>query len=125
MTEITIIHDTRRTSFVDASCVLVSARPLPECFDDVCICPLGYDYDHLEQICIPLPGYRHDTMGPSGSDRTTLVLALLSPRYLCSLMCINTLYIIPFNELATGLAPLFPCICFNFISARYISLLMV
>ncbi|XP_076380704.1 nidogen isoform X1 [Megalopta genalis] len=44
----------------------LSARPIPECLEDYCICPWGYDYNRTEEICMPRPGYNHETMGPSG-----------------------------------------------------------
>lgn len=49
-----------------APCVPVSARPLPECYEDNCICPWGHNYDRSKEICVPRPGYKHETMGPSG-----------------------------------------------------------
>ncbi|XP_078048195.1 nidogen isoform X3 [Augochlora pura] len=44
----------------------LSARPIPECLEDYCICPWGYDYNRTDEICVPQPGYNHETMGPSG-----------------------------------------------------------
>lgn len=50
-----------------ASCILVSAQPLAECLNDnYCICPWGYYYQHSNDICLPKPGFNHETMGPSG-----------------------------------------------------------
>ncbi|XP_076766279.1 nidogen [Xylocopa sonorina] len=57
------LEEEARTVDYDPS---LSARPVPQCYEDQCICPWGYDYEHSEEICVPRPGYNHETMGPSG-----------------------------------------------------------
>ncbi|CAK9821012.1 Ndg [Anthophora plagiata] len=61
----------------------LSARPVPECYEDYCICPWKYDYDHLEEICVPLPGYNHETMGPSGIHLSCNVVNRCHPYAQC------------------------------------------
>ncbi|XP_031842323.2 nidogen isoform X2 [Nomia melanderi] len=59
------------------------ARPTPECFEDSCICPWGYDYNHTEEICVPRPGYNHETMGPSGFHSSCNVVNRCHPYAQC------------------------------------------
>ncbi|XP_047349033.1 nidogen-like isoform X1 [Vespa velutina] len=61
----------------------LSARPLPECFEDDCVCPWGYDYDHRDEICIPIPGFNHDTMGPTGFHPSCNVVNRCHPYAQC------------------------------------------
>ncbi|XP_012137362.2 nidogen isoform X2 [Megachile rotundata] len=61
----------------------LSARPIPECYEDGCICPWGYDYDHFEEICTPIPGYNHETMGPSGVHLSCNVVNRCHPYAQC------------------------------------------
>ncbi|KAK0096570.1 hypothetical protein PV326_005114 [Microctonus aethiopoides] len=63
----------------------LSAQPLPECLKDNnnCICPWGYNYDSLDSVCIPQPGYNHETMGPSGSQLSCNVVNTCHPYAQC------------------------------------------
>ncbi|XP_046419384.1 nidogen isoform X1 [Neodiprion fabricii] len=51
-------------------------RPQPQCLPEIgrCICPLGYAYDPQRDICVPQPGYKHETMGSSGYQLSCNVL---------------------------------------------------
>lgn len=53
---------------------LVLARPLPACFEEYCVCPMGYDYEELEDVCVPKEGYDLMTKGPSGFHCTNFLL---------------------------------------------------
>ncbi|XP_043265975.1 nidogen isoform X2 [Colletes gigas] len=61
----------------------LSARPLPQCYEDYCACPWGYDYDRSEEICVPRPGYNHETMGPSGVHLSCNVVNRCHPYAQC------------------------------------------
>ncbi|KAG6798951.1 nidogen-2 [Apis mellifera caucasica] len=61
----------------------LSARPLPECYEDNCICPWGHNYDRSKEICVPRPGYKHETMGPSGVHLSCNVMNRCHPYAQC------------------------------------------
>ncbi|XP_012258472.2 nidogen isoform X1 [Athalia rosae] len=63
----------------------LSARPVPECLQETgdCICPWGYAYDRRRDICVPQPGYNHETMGPSGSRLSCNVMNICHPYAQC------------------------------------------
>ncbi|XP_063989907.1 nidogen isoform X2 [Diachasmimorpha longicaudata] len=61
----------------------LSARPQPECYKDNCICPRGYDYDAEDHTCEPQPGYKHDTMGPTGMQLSCNVVNTCHPYAQC------------------------------------------
>ncbi|XP_034945839.1 nidogen isoform X2 [Chelonus insularis] len=61
----------------------LAAQPLPECLKDNCICPWGYDYYPLDDSCVPQPGYKHETMGPSGSHLSCNVVNTCHPYAQC------------------------------------------
>ncbi|XP_017755219.1 PREDICTED: nidogen-2 isoform X2 [Eufriesea mexicana] len=61
----------------------LSARPIPGCYEDICICPWGYDHDRTEEICVPRPGFNHETMGPSGVHLSCNVVNWCHPYAQC------------------------------------------
>ncbi|XP_015604569.1 nidogen-2 isoform X3 [Cephus cinctus] len=61
----------------------LSAIPIPNCLEDRCVCPPGYDFDSHAEICVPLTGYNHETMGPSGSQLPCDVVNTCHPYAQC------------------------------------------
>ncbi|XP_060821543.1 nidogen-like isoform X2 [Bombus pascuorum] len=64
----------------------LSAYPVPECYEDHCVCPWSHSYDHSKKICVPRPGFNHETLGPSGFHLSCNVVNRCHPYAQCIYM---------------------------------------